>query len=114
MDDKRNPFGLLMNELFSGGVSVDGQLSDDQLLALRVQRAALTISDLAEWVDDNDYTLKDEHIDPNDIDSFTDEAILTSSAALSSALQDYADAASGDDDDDENPFKVSDGDDPVF
>lgn len=108
-------FGLGMGGLFGNEFGLDAgyEYSDQIQLSIRLLKAGSAMRDFAEFVEDNE-------IDMSTLDQRTiqeldeeDQQVMYAFISMSSGLQSMADTFDSDDGDD-NPFKVSDGDDPVY
>lgn len=108
-----NPFGF-MNDIGSMfDLDVDDELSDGTETAIRVHKAADAVNELAEYIEEHDIEM--EELTPHETVELDpgEHAVVMATASLGQALERFAEVTDSDDDDD-NPFKVSDGDDPVY
>lgn len=104
-------FSLLRNNEFDADSGYE--YSDQIQLSIRMLKAGSVMRDFAEFVDEHDIDMST--LDQHDIQEMDEEnqQVMYAFISMSSGLQSMADTFDSDDDDD-NPFKVSDGDDPVY
>jgi hypothetical protein len=105
MDDE-----IDIQQLF-GAIPTAGY-SEDTELAVKLVKASSAVAEFTEYMQETDTDFSDiattelSELDPDE------QMVMYAFCALSGSLKEMADQL--DDDDDENPFKVSDGDDPVY
>lgn len=104
-----NPFGFL-DMMFTS--EMDHEYSDELELGVKLMKAGQAMSEFSDFVSESDIDF--EEMDQRSMMNLdTDMAfVVYGYVMMSHGLNEMAEEIA-DDDDDSNPFKVSDGDDPV-
>jgi hypothetical protein len=114
MDDSTDDSftGFDMSSMLGGFGTSSVELSEEAQLAVNAQKAGFVLREITEYIEDNDeFNPADESMDPQDL-TRGQQSLLFALGSLGGDVEAYAEAL--DDDDDDNPFKVSDGDDPIY
>lgn len=117
--ESRQPFtgggmGFLqaMMDGTSFSASVDESPSEELALAIRLMKSGDALADAAEFLDERDIDISELGPMMSSLDRGESQVIFAISA-MAGSLEKFSKQVS-DGDDGDNPFKVSDGDDPVY
>lgn len=104
-----DPFSMM-----SFGTDVDHEYSDGLKLGIKMMKAGQTMQEFAEFAEQSDVDFGDlQQDDMVEIDEH-EVYVLYGFLSMAYGMNRMGETISPDDDDDDNPFKVSDGDDPVY
>lgn len=104
-------FGPMM-DTFMFNDDVDDAPSQEVKIAVRMMKAGNALVEFMEYVEDNDIDLVD--LDERGIShlSYEEKVVIYGFMSIGDGLERLSEHY--DDDDEDNPFKVSDGDDPIY
>lgn len=107
--------GGLLGSMVSGSFDTDAnhELSEEVTLAIRLLKSGGALSDAADFLDEHDIDISE--LSPAEMDSLDrgEKQVVFAISAMAGSMEKFSKQVT-DDDDGDNPFKVSDGDDPVY
>jgi len=110
-----SPMAGMFGSMFDGFM-FDGDVSDEPSqelkIAIRMMKAGSALNEFMEYVEEEDMDL--EGLDEHDMQSldYEQRLIVYGFMSMAEGLEKLGDHF--EDEDDDNPFKVSDGDDPIY